>query len=243
MIEETSVLGVLDSCAQSFSFPMLDNGYIYPASARLSVFGDREDWAIVIETFGYSPRAHVPTLNVETFASRLHNRHGAAAYYPDSGAYETHVRANPHNESMFFTPLEDGPWIDIEHVAAQATDVTFRGERTRLPALSDYEALGIARQDPRRVAIFELCRALATTRRRDVLGTNEERRTNVPPELPELLVLDDWHHPDLVVGELPSDTETFRALAAVAAHGDPARYVTSETGNTHWTNWPDGGRL
>ncbi len=34
MIEETSVLGVLDSCAQSFSFPMLDNGYIYPAGAR-----------------------------------------------------------------------------------------------------------------------------------------------------------------------------------------------------------------
>ena len=144
MIEETSVLGVLDSCAQSFSFPMLDNGYIYPAGARLSVFGDREDWAIVIETFGYSPRAHVPTLNVETFASRLHNRQAAAAYYSDSGDYETHVRANPHNESVFFTPLEDGPWIDIEHVAAEAAEVTFRGERTRLPALSDYEALGIA---------------------------------------------------------------------------------------------------
>ena len=31
------VLGVLDRCAKAFTFPVLDNGYVYLAGARLSV--------------------------------------------------------------------------------------------------------------------------------------------------------------------------------------------------------------
>ena len=58
-----------------------------------------------------------------------------------------------------------------------------------------------------------------------------------------LRVLDDWHHPDLVIGEVPSQTETFRQLAAVAVTGDAARHDTTEVPNTHWSNWPGGGQL
>ncbi|MGH9187310.1 MAG: DUF7003 family protein [Acidimicrobiales bacterium] len=46
----------------------------------------------------------------------------------------------------------------------------------------------------------------------------------MPPELQELLVVDDWHHPDVVNEELPSQAEAFRRLALVAVSADASRY-------------------
>src|SRR5688572_16028787 len=73
---ETSneILRILDSCCDSYTFPMLDNGYVYPAASRLSLFRSPDDWAMVIELFGFSPRAGLPDLNVSTFASTLTDR-------------------------------------------------------------------------------------------------------------------------------------------------------------------------
>src|SRR5262249_26620916 len=50
-------LGVLKELDRRGLFPQLDNGYIYPAAARLHVFRDGERWAIVIETLGYEFKA------------------------------------------------------------------------------------------------------------------------------------------------------------------------------------------
>jgi hypothetical protein len=46
---------------------MLDNGYIYLAATRLSLFRSSRDWAITIEVFGYSPRAGIPDTSIYTF--------------------------------------------------------------------------------------------------------------------------------------------------------------------------------
>ena len=114
------MLDVLDACARVFTFPMLDNGYVYLAATRLSAFGDGKDWALVIEVAGYSPRAGVPDLHVHTYASRLHNR-DAQSQYVTVEAHQNYLRMNPNNESRFFHPIEDGDWIDIEDVATDAT--------------------------------------------------------------------------------------------------------------------------
>jgi len=221
---------------------MLDNGYVYLAATRLSAFGDGKDWALVIEVAGYSPRAGVPDLHVHTYASRLHNR-DPESQYVTAEAHQHYLRMNPNNESRFFHPIEDGDWIDIEDVAADATDVILRGTQVRLPSLDDYEGLGIPLSHSRQVRVFELYRYLAATHRSAVLGTDDERLTSVLPGLPELLLLDEWHHPDLVNEELPSDTEAFRQLAQLVLAADPSLYAPTEPPNTHWSNWPDGGSL
>lgn len=221
---------------------MLDNGYVYLAATRLSAFGDRTDWAIVIEVAGYSPRAGVPDLHVHTCATRLHNRNPESQYVTVE-AHQNYLRLNPFNESRFFYPIEQGVWIDEEDVAAHATEVTLRGMQVELPKLDDYPSGGVELSDPPRVHVFELHRYLAATHRSAVLGTDDERMTSVPPGLPELLMLDDWHHPDLVTGELPSDTEAFQQLAQVVLAADPSLYRPTEPPNTHWSNWPDGGSL
>jgi hypothetical protein len=102
---------------------------------------------------------------------------------------------------------------------------------------------GIRLADPLRVHLAELSRCLAVEHRSEVLGTDDERRTSVLPHLPELLVLDEWHHPDLSGGELPSDTETFRRLAELLAAPATGTYRATEPPNTHWSSWPHGGSL
>lgn len=120
--------------------------------------------------------------------------------------------------------------------------VTLRGTAVSLPPREQYQTAGIELQGDR-PAIFELCRFLTHHHRDQVLATRPERRVSVPPELAEILVLEDWHHPDVCSEELPSETETFRQLAEVLASGDVAQYKTAETHNTHWRHWPDAGTL
>jgi hypothetical protein len=91
--------------------------------------------------------------------------------------------------------------------------------------------------------MFELCRYLAFTNREEVLATVAERRVSVPPEWEEILVLDDWHHPDLCNNERPSQTETFRQLAQVLRTGDVSFHRPTEVANTRWIHWPEGGGL
>jgi len=63
------VLAILDQCSANFTFPMLDNGYVYLAATRLSLHRTEADWGMVIEVFGYSPRAGMPDTNIYRFAS------------------------------------------------------------------------------------------------------------------------------------------------------------------------------
>ena len=107
----SSALVILDSCAEAFSFPVLDNGYIYLAASRLSVYAGPTSWAIVVETFGSNPRAGGPLLAIDTFSTDLHDRNPPLSYVSE-GAYANYLSNNPFNESRFFEPIEHGSWID-----------------------------------------------------------------------------------------------------------------------------------
>ncbi len=67
------VLAVFDHAAGVMTFPMLDNDYVYLAAARLTVFSDAEEWSVVIETFGFSPRAGLPDISLITMGSTIAN--------------------------------------------------------------------------------------------------------------------------------------------------------------------------
>jgi hypothetical protein len=241
---EEEILAVIDKGAEAFVFPMLDNGYVYLAGARLSLHRSAEDWALVFEIFGFSPRSEAPDVGVFSFGSRLKHGHTRADFV-DESAYQRFLAVHPHDASEFFFPL-DGDWQeddDLEWVSSTASTVIVRGREIAMPPREAYSSVGITLEDPKRVATFELCRYLAAVDREDVLATPHERRTHVQPELAEILVLDDWHHPDLVKGELPSQTAAFRSIAEVLSTGEVHAYNASEAPNTHWSNWPEGGRL
>lgn len=238
------ILSVLDSNCRAFTFPMLDNGYVYLAATRMALYRSAADWAITIEVFGFSPRSGIPDTHIYTFGSRL-CRQKTSKDFVTQQAYEAYAANNPNNESVFIFPIEEGEWQDpgdCELVSSSANTVLIRGTSYPLPGPEKYAQAGISLEAPPTAQTFELCRYLAAVVRDSVLATPEERRVCVPPELAEVLVLDEWSHPDLINDERPSDSPTFKALANVLSTGDPSRYAPAVS-NTHWSNWPEGGTL
>jgi hypothetical protein len=242
-----SILSILDGCCEIFSFPMLDNGYVYLAATRLSLYRSETDWAMVIEVFGYSPREGTPSVAIHTFASRLHDRNPPEQYINRS-AYENYLANHPHDEFRSAYPIENGHgWQDRdcdEYVARDATAVVLRGRTVPLPSLDDYARYGIALEEAPRVRVFELCRALAHSHRDEVLAMDSERRVSVLPHPTQVLLLEEWHHPNVVdAADRPSGSETFQQIARVLVSGNPEEYRPTRVPNTHWRYWPEGGTL
>jgi len=240
------ILDVLDRCCDAFTFPMLDNGYVFLAATRLALFRSDLDWAMVIEVFGFSPRAGLPDTHIHTFAGRLHNR-DSPEKFAGRQAYENYLSNNPNNDSRFVYPIEEGPWQDqetFEEISEDAVQLVLRGQPFVLPDRAEYARHGIDLRDSPRVQTFEVCRYLAAAARERVLATPIEQRVSVLPEMPRLLQLEEWHHPDVVDdSKRPSGSETFQQLARVLETGDVSLYRPTQPPNTHWRHWPDGGTL
>jgi hypothetical protein len=239
------ILAILDRGAEDGVFPMLDNPYVYLAATRLTLYRSQTDWALAFEVFGFSPRAGLPDLSIWTFASRLRDRNPPEKYR-SLDAYQSYLEQHPNDESRFFHPVEPSDWQDPANdalVAECATALMVRGETVRLPTIAELAQRGVLPSRPPRILVREACRFLAETRREQVLGTEIERRVSVPSELDEFLRLDAWTHPDLAAGERPSEIESFRQIADVLVSGNPTSYRSTTEPNTHWSNWPDSGRL
>ncbi len=237
------ILEVLDACCEAFTFPMMDNGYVYLAATRLSLFRSSSDWALTIEVFGFSPRHGLPDIHIYTFGSRLRNRPSPSNYISQE-AYDLHLANNPHNESRFVCPVDEGEWLDGDELAADAKTIRLRGQVLSLPERAEFAATGVELESGQRVQVFELCRYLACEHRRAVLATAEELRGNVPDDLEMILQLNEWNHPDVVDENCrPSGSETFQLLARALVTGDTSVYWPTLPPNTHWKHWPEGGTL
>jgi hypothetical protein len=244
-IEADHILYVLDRCCDAFTFPMLDNGYVYLAATRLSLYRTAAEWAMVIEVFGFSPRAGLPDVHIYTFASSLYNR-DTPEKYANLEAFNRYLATHPNNDSRFVYPIDAGDWQDDQNdeiVAGDATEVIVRSEGQPIPSLDEYAQRGIVVENPPRVRVFELCRFLATVARDSVLATATERRVSVLPDMTQIFQLEEWHHPGAVNDDRPSGSETFQQLAQVLSTGKISFYRPSLPPNTHWRNWPEGGLL
>ena len=238
------ILAILDREAENFIFPMLDNGYVYPAAARMSLYRSEKDWALVFEICGYSPRSGAPDCVVTTIAGDPANRRTASEYVSPE-AYLAYLDHSRHHAQDFITLIEDDAVFDadcIEYVSSETREVTVRGRSFPIPDAQTLAAAGILQAEDR-LLVHELTRYLAHEHRDLMLATENERTAHVPHGVTLLRTYDDWHHPDLAAGELPSSTESFRAVAAMLA-GDPVdENAIVRLGNTHWKNWPEGGSL
>jgi hypothetical protein len=233
----TDILKILDEAAEVYNFPMLDNIYVKLAASRMSLYRSERDWGMVIEIFGSTPKSRLPDTHIYTYASSLINR-DKPEHYVSQEAYQTYLATNPHNESRFIYPIEEGAWLELESqtVTTEARQLHLRNQLVKLPNREQYTVNGIplTGESP---TVFELCRFLAAQYRNLVLATKEERCISLPANMTMILHLEEWYHPDLADDQLPSDTQTFQQLAQVLATGDPSLYKPTEKPNTHWRNW------
>jgi hypothetical protein len=115
-------------------------------------------------------------------------------------------------------------------VAAGAEWVELRGKVVPVPR-------------PAGTDLVEVFRALTPEFRHLLLADEDELRRLVPTDLPRILVLEEWNHPDVFDGALPSQSDTFLRIADVLVDGRPELYTPTQPPNTHWSNWPEGGAL
>ena len=230
---EDEVLSQLDACAADFTFPMLDNGYVYPADVRLSAYKTEQYWALIIETLGSDFRAG-------GVSNALYCYGNCFTQSPGLGEGRIlPVMNDAFNDAIFD---EEDRW-DV-----QKEKGLLRVGGEMIPYDVSIEKLlekGIGEDtwDTDGVTITELVRSLVPEHHALLLATEEELRQRLPFDLTLLLRLDEWHHPDLVEGELPSGNQTFQMIADVLVSGDSRHYQPTQPPNTHWSNWLEGGTL
>lgn len=226
------ILEQLDACAERFEFPMLDNGYVHLAETRLHAFRDSDRWAMVIEVLG------------------ANNREGGHAGIDNClhlfGNCLT-VEPGTSNEGFLY-PTSDGPegptFEEGGSVRREAKTLRIRGEVVELPSREVLKNLnGEVIWRGRKLETHQLLRAISESHRDGLLATEDELRRFVPADLPKILKLDEWFHPDLCENELPSENETFQMLAGMLETGDVGVFRPTNDPNTHWKHWPQGGTL
>ncbi len=228
------ILSQLDHSATEFSFPALDNGYIYPGDVRLSVYRDAQNWLMIIEHLGANPRCgDIDSIQncLHLYGSNLHRRPGTAN---EDFLHPVHT-------------LPDHPVFDDDYdfyVRSDAAYIVIRDETVKfdisLPAL---ELKGIQLTNNQQADASVLLRSLLPEYRDALLASNEELALRNPGGLPLWMQLDEWHHPDVVGNVLPSQSETFQMLASAIATGEKNKYRPIQPPNTHWSSWPEGGTL
>lgn len=228
------ILEQLDSASKQFSFPMLDNGYVYPVTTRLSSWRNDSLWRIVIEVIGFNYRGggHSGIENcLYIFGNKLDHKPGLdnanflslTADGPEGNAFDQQTESylNPAVGSM----LVRGNPISYSHDPAY------------------YAARGIKLEEPGKIRIWEMMRGLMPEHRHQFLATEEDLKQRIPSGLPLFIRLDDWNHPDLANQEKPGKNETFIMLADALETGDKKIFKPTQKPNTHWSNWPEGGTL
>lgn len=211
------ILDQLDECAEAYTFPVLDNAYVYPADARMTLYRDEARWALVIEVLGFN--------------SHMGGMEGIDdALYVFGNCLTRTPGISLDAARRLVSPGDSGPLFEEDGAAIRpgATDLRIRGEVVPAPPSSQG---------------FELLRLLATQHRNLLLATEEELRASLPADLPQVLRLDEWCHPDIAEGDLPSESPTFQLLARALETGDASVYRPRRKPNTHWSNWPEAGVL
>jgi len=232
-IKARAILDQFDLCAKNFTFPMLDNGYVYLGTVRLSAYRDFQDWLVIIEVVGANIRAgsHNSIQNcLHLFGSDLHRPPGTAN--EDFLSITRDVPQHP----VFDESID---WIlrpSADRIQIRDKEVRFETSQAIL------KAKGIIPDRKGNLHAGDLIRLLLPEYRNDLLATEAELLERNPHHLPLFLRLEEWHHPDLAGGEIPSESHTFQMLVKTLESDDPATYVPLKP-NTDWYNWPESGTL
>lgn len=234
MFTSKDILTQLDRCTEDSSFPMFDNGYIYPAGTKLTAYCSSQNWVIVIETIGFSYRGG----GHNGISNCLHVFGNCLRYEPGM------------NNENFLSLTDDSKdcntFDEEEYFYINPSCSSFLLRNETLPLIHDkdkYKSAGIILEDEKRINAFEFLRLLDDLFHDKLVATEAEIRERIPKDIPKIIELRDWFHPDTVNNELPSENETFQQIAKVLEFNNPDLYKPTHKPNTHWKNWPEGGTL
>jgi len=229
------VLGQLDSQTSfdKMGFPAFGASFRY-IDSRLSVFGDKYHWGILIETIEVNPN------------SIAHGRNLSVVY-----RFGNHLcKPLGLKENSYLVLTSDGDdwpvfgeykYLEHDYLNPQVQTMRIRGHIVPVPHdVKTYQSKGIDLLYEERIRPQELLRALTPEYREYFFLTAEEKQKEFREPIPLPLQLEQWRHPligDDELVEKPSSCEAFQQIAKVIATCDPEEYRPTEQANTHWRNW------
>lgn len=230
-----TILEQLDEAARNFVFPMLDNGYIYPADVRMSIYRDEARWLMIIEALGVGTPQ---TSGIDSFCNALYLFGNALDRKPGTANTDFLYPIASLPEDPLFADEYD--W----NVRPEAGALSLREQRVALDLTeASLHRKGLTLLASPEVDPVVVLRSLLPDYRDLLLASPKELAVRNPHSLPLWLRLEEWHHPDLANGELPGESKTFQMLADAITSGDSTLYIPAQAPNTDWRNWPEGGTL
>ena len=213
--DRQEILRQLDVKAENYVFPMLDNGYYYHADQKMSVFRDDKRWAILLEIlafFNHESGLDGITTIASVFGNCLIGRNEKSNfnYFASDNGVETFL-----TDDTIFLP----------YLNPKAKSILVRGQQ--IPIIFDrqhYKLKAIDLEHEDKITPWEFLRGLIPEHSNLFWVTREEISTKIPKDLSVFMILDSWHHPNLVEDEKPSETETFQQLADAIITGDKKLY-------------------
>jgi hypothetical protein len=230
-ISEESVLKHLDNSivGDYNDFIDLGHGYFELANCRLTLFKDKDDWAMVFEKFGYNARGGQPVqIQISFFGNCLRDK------------------------PVFNGIFSNLDFLDIENniyevVEKQEDTITIRGCKVKIPTdLDSYQKYGIDWDFDGKIYIGAVLKYLTETSPYLTRATENEIRRYLPENLNKILTIDDWFQEEyhqFAPTVRPSKQETFKLIAKVLVSGNATLYKPTTKSNTHWSFWLDSGKM
>ena len=232
MIDKEEILYQLDTEAESYIFPMLDNGYYYHGDQKLTIFRDEKRWAILLEVLDFNN--HENNINgITTIANVFGN---CLTAFNDNDNFKYFASDNGI-ETFLYDEVNHIPYLNNKAISIKVRDTILPIQFNK----EHYQKKYIELEFENKITPWEFLRGLVPEYSNLFWLTRQEISNKIPIDLPEFMTLTEWHHPDLIMSEKPSETETFQQLADVIVTGNKSLYNTKELINTHWINWPEGG--
>ena len=191
MLTEENILNTLDNVyaiGTYWRFPTLGDPYSYLIDCRLNVFiGQIDEWAIIVERLGYSPRSGVIELELINQGNCLTNLENY------NGETLNSYSVLPIDDTSFYSS-SDGFSIN-----ATAECWLVKGNELRLSVnTDDYLQAGIKLTEPDKIRVEEAARLLIIKNRIFFRASDGELCKFLPSGMKKILVLDDWHHKDFL---------------------------------------------
>ena len=215
----SEILRQLDRSAEQFRFPGFNNMNYYLGAARLNGFRNAHQWAILIEEICWWPASEGIVQNLSAFGNGLKEEDLA---YPGQSSWLPGMIYWPH--SSIECSFDDCGELSYDKLKIRGQSLVL--EPHKVAAQPEVPERG-----------FAIMVHLLESFREKLLCTPEELRQVVPCELDLHVQLDQWHHPDVYLGELPSQNESFRNLAEVLVSGDVSLLRPSAQPNVDWRLW------
>lgn len=237
------ILNCLDKAAANLDFPSFNNDKYNLLTARLTGFRNENDWALTIEEVvsWYGLNGLEPVLVIYAFGSLILINKPFITFFPVKHSLG----------ELGISKEEDYQDISVAGIICDEGFDVWEEDEAEIP---DYILVQIRRKKilinsskiERNLQIrdnfdFDLMIHLVNNYRRQILAIEAEFREIVPPELSQIIQLDNWHHPDVCNPNsefyIPSKAKSIQMIAQVLESGNPELYQPCEENNVDWRKW------